>query len=176
MSEEMIPHPDTSFDTKQLEVVTQKELIGELLGGDRAVTWCSMSLLDPKDRMLCYNAKNGIATDLDMMRDKEIEVRGVIMHWAEKVDPKTGQPYRFPRTAIIAADGQIYESFSKGIRDSVRDLAFTFDVGPWEPPVVVKMFTIKCSQPSPLQKLQYVRGGPGGGKPKEVENGKGKRP
>lgn len=128
----------------------------ELMGGDQAVTWCSMPGDNADDRMLMYAARHNPALDLDDHIGKPLTIRAAIVHWATKGTPGSDIVDRFTRTVLLSPDGTLYESFSVGIRDSIRDLAFALGAGPWEPAAIVEVYKIKCSQPSPLQKLKYV--------------------
>jgi len=156
MSGDLVTTPNQEFDPPALEVATDKAALQSLMGGSRAVTWCSMLVESQADRELLFKARHGQTQDLSNWIDKTINVRAVIAHWASTVNSKTGELDEFPRIVLIAGDGTCWESFSVGIRDCVRDLVFTFGQGPWEPALMLRVYTIKTKQPSPLQKLEYI--------------------
>jgi len=156
MGNEMTTTPAGEFDPAKLEVTSDAAALQTLMGGHQAICFASIPDVTPEDRELLYRAQHGSVYDLSKYLDKEIVVRGFLVHWASKMNPKTGELDEFPRIVLIGANGDCYESYSIGVRNCVRDLYIRFPPHPWDPPIRLRLYGIKTGQPCPLEKLDYV--------------------
>jgi len=120
---------------------------GGVLSGTDLAMYCSARLTTEAERLTAMQAVMSEAVPLHEHDGIEIQCAMVIGHWTKEVEDEGGEVRRLRRFIFCCADGSRYSAGGVTIPQTVALLAGTFGVGPWEPPVMLRVRLAKNPPP-----------------------------
>lgn len=133
---------------KAIQVVYTKD---NIMMNSNTAFFSSLPLETRKDKIRAYNAITNTESDVADNINGEIDLVDLIVTVVDIVDEETGELEKAPRVILIDADGKAYNSVSKGMHQSVKNLVATFGEPSWkDEPIKVKIKQVKVKRGSML--------------------------
>lgn len=124
----------------------QQELIQQVLGsvgttslhnfpGTKAAQWKMIAL-----------AESGASKSADDIGDEPFAIKYFYAHQIQIVNRQTGEIAEPVRVVLIAADNSSVQFVSDGIAKSLARILQTFGMGPYDPPIMVRLQVIRTNR------------------------------
>jgi len=79
----------------------------------------------------------------DDVKDSTVQIRDFYVHAVEFADERTGEVTGGIRTVLIPASGQPFACVSDGVAKDLAGIIRTFGLGPYDPPIDVKVVEVR---------------------------------
>lgn len=139
LTTEVIERPLMSTEQKTLAVIEQ-------VLGNAAAPYLHNFTGDPRQVWgMIARCEGGDVIDRDSLGDKPFPLRHFYIHKVTVNGKAPGELSEAIRTVMIGPKGEMVGFVSEGIAKSIARIIQTFGLGPYDPPINVKVATVKVS-------------------------------